>query len=160
LLIRGIASQSGPNTRSPITPVPPRREFLRAPAPPRGLFSGLRPRRTGRPGEQGGHAKSPRSPDGFATDETPTPFEDATSYNNFYEFGTDKGDPSENASSLVTKPWSVAIEGEVAKPGSVPLEQLLSAAPAVERIYRLRCVEAWSMVIPWRGLPLGRCSRA
>ncbi len=102
-------------------------------------------------------SKSPvRSPDGFTTDETPTPFEDATTYNNFYEFGTDKGDPSANAASLVTKPWSVAIEGEVAKPGSVPLEQILAAAPVVERIYRLRCVEAWSMVIPWRGLPLGQ----
>ena len=99
--------------------------------------------------------KSPvRSPDGFTTDETPTPFEDASTYNNFYEFGTDKEDPSENASSLVTKPWSVAIEGEVAKPGTVPLETLLAATPTVERVYRLRCVEAWSMVIPWRGVPL------
>jgi sulfoxide reductase catalytic subunit YedY len=99
--------------------------------------------------------KSPvRGPDGFTTDETPTPFEDASTYNNFYEFGTDKEDPSENASTLVTKPWSVAIEGEVAKPGTVPLEALLSPTPLVERVYRLRCVEAWSMVIPWRGVPL------
>jgi sulfoxide reductase catalytic subunit YedY len=99
--------------------------------------------------------KSPvSSPDGFTTDEPQTPFADASSYNNFYEFGTDKGDPAENAGTLVTKPWSVAIEGEVAKPGSVPLEALLSPTPTVERVYRLRCVEAWSMVIPWRGVPL------
>jgi len=99
--------------------------------------------------------KSPvRSADGFVTDEEATPFEAASTYNNFYEFGTNKEDPSANAGTLVTKPWSVAIEGEVAKPGSVPLETLLAGSPAVERVYRLRCVEAWSMVIPWRGVPL------
>jgi len=90
----------------------------------------------------------------FDTDEDQTPFADATRYNNFYEFGTDKSDPARYAGSLVTKPWSVAIGGDVAKGGSVPLETLLELAPPEERIYRLRCVEAWSMVIPWVGIPL------
>jgi sulfoxide reductase catalytic subunit YedY len=91
----------------------------------------------------------------FATDETQTSYGDATSYNNFYEFGTDKTDPKENAGSLVTKPWSVAIEGEVGKPGTIALEDLLKPHTPEERIYRHRCVEAWSMVIPWIGIPLG-----
>ena len=88
------------------------------------------------------------------TGEMPTSFEDATRYNNFYEFGTDKGDPARYAGSLRTRPWSVTIEGEVAKPGVVPLETLLAPHAPEERIYRLRCVEAWSMVIPWLGIPL------
>jgi len=94
-------------------------------------------------------------PGPFGTDEEPTGFDEATSYNNFYEFGTDKSDPRRNAHSLRTKPWSVAIEGEVGRPGSVALEDLLRPHPLEERIYRLRCVEAWSMVIPWVGFPLG-----
>jgi len=91
----------------------------------------------------------------FRTNEAPTEYEKATGYNNFYEFGTDKEDPARLAGSLRTKPWSVAVEGEVAKPGSVPLEDLLRGLALEERVYRLRCVEAWSMVIPWRGVPLG-----
>ena len=94
-------------------------------------------------------------PGPFSTDEERTPFEDATRYNNFYELGTDKGDPARNAGRLRTRPWSVAVEGEVAKPGVVPLEDLLRPHPLEERVYRLRCVEAWSMVIPWVGFPLG-----
>lgn len=84
-----------------------------------------------------------------------TPKWDATHYNNFYELGTSKEDPARNAGSLRTEPWSVVIEGEVAKPGRIPLEELLRPHPLEERIYRLRCVEAWSMVIPWIGIPLG-----
>jgi sulfoxide reductase catalytic subunit YedY len=91
----------------------------------------------------------------YSSEETPSDEADATSYNNFYEFGTDKRDPSRRAGSLRTKPWSVAIEGEVAKPGLVGLEDLLAPHPLEERIYRLRCVEAWSMVLPWVGFPLG-----
>jgi sulfoxide reductase catalytic subunit YedY len=91
----------------------------------------------------------------FATDEAITDEDKATGYNNFYEFGTDKTDPKEYSGSLVTTPWSVAIEGEVAKPGTVALEDLLRGLTPEERIYRLRCVEAWSMVIPWIGVPLG-----
>lgn len=91
----------------------------------------------------------------FGTDEKLTAYDSATGYNNFYEFGTDKTDPARYAGSLKTSPWSVAIEGEVAKPGAYALEDLLTPHPLEERIYRLRCVEAWSMVIPWVGFPLG-----
>jgi sulfoxide reductase catalytic subunit YedY len=94
------------------------------------------------------------APGPFGTDEERTPFEDAASYNNFYELGTDKGDPARNAHHLRTSPWEVEIGGEVMKPGKVPLEDLLKPHPLEERVYRLRCVEAWSMVIPWVGFPL------
>ena len=91
----------------------------------------------------------------FDTDEKRTSFRDATRYNNFYEFGTDKEDPARYAHTLKPEPWSVAIEGEVAKPGLIGLEDLLRPFTLEERVYRLRCVEAWSMVIPWIGIPLG-----
>ncbi len=90
----------------------------------------------------------------FSTPEDPTPYQDVTSYNNFYEFGTGKGDPAKHAHRLRTDPWSVAIEGEVAKPGTYTLEDILKPHALEERIYRLRCVEGWSMVIPWVGFPL------
>jgi len=90
----------------------------------------------------------------FTTTETLTPFEDATHYNNFYEFGLEKEDPSRLADSFKPEPWKVAIEGEVGKPGNYTLEDLLKPFSLEERIYRLRCVEAWSMVIPWVGFPL------
>jgi methionine sulfoxide reductase catalytic subunit len=83
-----------------------------------------------------------------------TPYPDATHYNNFYEFGPDKGDPASHASQLVTEPWVVTVDGEVAKPGKYSLEDLVAEGALEERIYRLRCVEAWSMVIPWLGIPL------
>jgi len=92
---------------------------------------------------------------GFSTDEPPNPWPDVTGYNNFYELGTGKEDPAANAHRLRTRPWSVTIEGEVAKPGTYALEDLLKPHALEERIYRLRCVEAWSMVIPWVGFPLG-----
>jgi sulfoxide reductase catalytic subunit YedY len=92
--------------------------------------------------------------DGFTTKDTLTPYESVTSYNNFYELGLDKSDPAANASKLKTAPWSVVIEGEVAKPGIFTLEDLLKPHAQEERIYRLRCVEAWSMVIPWTGFSL------
>ena len=88
---------------------------------------------------------------GAMTMEKMTDYKDATTYNNFYEFGTDKADPAKNAGTLVTKPWSVAIEGLVKQPKSYTLEDLIKLAPQEERIYRLRCVEGWSMVIPWVG---------
>ena len=94
-------------------------------------------------------------PNPFRTDEEPTALEDATRYNNFYEFGTDKSDPQRYAGGLRTRPWSVAITGEVGKPGTIDLDDLLRPHTTEERIYRLRCVEAWSMVIPWLGIPLG-----
>jgi len=89
-----------------------------------------------------------------ATDEL-TKEETATSYNNFYELGTDKGDPVRNADKLVTEPWSVVVDGECDAPGKFTLEDMLKPHAVEERIYRLRCVEAWSMVIPWNGIPLG-----
>ena len=83
-----------------------------------------------------------------------TPFKDATHYNNFYEFGTGKGDPASNAGALKTEPWSVVIDGEVGKPGRYDLADFMKPYQLEERIYRLRCVEAWSMVIPWIGFPI------
>lgn len=87
-------------------------------------------------------------------DDDPTPYDKATSYNNYYEFGTGKSDPSRNAGSLRTTPWSVEIAGAVKRPGTMPLETLLAGLDVVERTYRMRCVEAWSMVIPWQGIVL------
>ncbi|ARN72812.1 protein-methionine-sulfoxide reductase catalytic subunit MsrP [Oceanicoccus sagamiensis] len=100
------------------------------------------------------YAKAKQGPEGFYTDETLTPYDDVASYNNFYEFGTGKGDPAKNAHALTTDPWSITIEGEVEKPGTYPLEDILSKVDLEERIYRLRCVEAWSMVVPWIGFSL------
>ena len=93
-------------------------------------------------------------PYGLQEYDRPTSYEDVTSYNNFYEFGTGKDDPKKNAGSLVTKPWTVKIDGLVGKPGDYALEDLLKPSKMEDRIYRMRCVEAWSMVIPWRGIPL------
>jgi sulfoxide reductase catalytic subunit YedY len=90
----------------------------------------------------------------LSTQEPQTSFKDASSYNNFYEFGLDKGDPVENAHTLRTRPWTVTIEGEVNKPVTLDIDRILKLAPLEERIYRLRCVEGWSMVIPWVGYSL------
>lgn len=90
----------------------------------------------------------------YSTDEEPNPLADITAYNNFYEFGTGKGDPADNAHTLTTDPWSVQIDGLVDKPGNYDLADLLSGVTMEERIYRLRCVEAWSMVVPWVGFEL------
>ncbi|MEY4429263.1 MAG: hypothetical protein RLZZ182_1952 [Pseudomonadota bacterium] len=92
-------------------------------------------------------------PGALASDKL-TPYEDVTTYNNFYEFGTDKSDPAELAHTLKTRPWTLRIEGEVDKPITLGLDDLLKLAPMEERIYRLRCVEGWSMVIPWVGYSL------
>jgi len=90
----------------------------------------------------------------YAGDEVPNTWEEITTYNNFYEFGTDKADPAANAHTLRPRPWTVSVEGEVRKPQVIDLEKLLKWFPLEERIYRMRCVEAWSMVIPWVGFPL------
>ncbi|WP_199153403.1 protein-methionine-sulfoxide reductase catalytic subunit MsrP [Chromobacterium sp. ASV23] len=95
--------------------------------------------------------KSPLSQ--LAANDKPNSLKDITSYNNFYEFGTDKSDPGQNAGSLKTRPWTVLVDGEVAKPRRFAIEDLLKF-PLEERVYRLRCVEGWSMVIPWVGFPL------
>ena len=90
----------------------------------------------------------------LSTAETQTSHKDITTYNNFYEFGTDKYSPAKYAKSLVTRPWTVAVEGEVKRPKVYDIDELIKISPLEERIYRLRCVEGWSMVIPWAGFPL------
>jgi len=87
-------------------------------------------------------------------DEPLTSYSDVSGYNNFYEFGTGKEDPARNAHTLVTRPWTVEVAGEVNRPGVYELDDLLAPHTVEERVYRLRCVEAWSMVIPWSGIPL------
>ena len=91
----------------------------------------------------------------LSTTETPTSRRAVTTYNNFYELGTDKSDPAENIHRLKPSPWTLRIEGLVNKPRSLGIDELLKLVPPEERIYRLRCVEGWSMVIPWVGVPLG-----
>jgi sulfoxide reductase catalytic subunit YedY len=90
----------------------------------------------------------------LSTDEKQTPFKDVTTYNNFYEFGTDKYSPAQLAHTLNPRPWTISIEGEVKHKKTYDIDALLKLAPLEERIYRLRCVEGWSMVIPWAGFPL------
>ena len=126
-----------------------RRRFLRgsfaagaatAAAPAVGLPSGWLEARNVAPGEDIGEELTSEA--------------DATRYNNFYEFGTDKGDPAEHAHEMTVDPWTVEVTGEVARPGKIGLEDLLAGIDLEERVYRLRCVEAWSMVIPWIGFPV------
>ena len=94
----------------------------------------------------------------FSTSEKPTAYKHVTSYNNFYEFGTEKEDPAEFAKRLKVRPWTVVVEGELAKPRTFGIEELLKL-PLEERVYRLRCVEAWSMVIPWIGFEFNQLAR-
>lgn len=91
----------------------------------------------------------------YSTGETPNTFEQITTYNNFYEFGTGKSDPAQHAHTLITNPWKVTLDGEVTKSGTFDLDELIKTHVLEERIYRMRCVEGWSMVIPWIGCPLG-----
>ena len=107
-----------------------------------------------KPGKLAALAGAKSAVPGAVVMEKITDYKDATTYNNFYEFGTDKADPAKNAGTLVTKPWSVAIEGLVKQPKTYTLEELIKLSPQEERIYRLRCVEGWSMVIPWVGYSL------
>ena len=95
----------------------------------------------------------------YTLNEASTPYKDVTTYNNFYEFGTGKSDPARNAGSLKTRPWTVRVEGAVKKPGMVDIDALLKLAPLEERIYRMRCVEGWSMVLPWVGYSLNELIR-
>ena len=103
---------------------------------------------TARPGKLAALPGAKSDLAGAVTMEKPTEYKDATSYNNFYEFGTDKTDPAQNAHTLVTSPWTVEVEGLVKKPARYTLEDLLKLSAMEERVYRLRCVEGWSMVIP------------
>ncbi len=93
-------------------------------------------------------------PGGYVLTDKQTPYELATTYNNFYEFGTDKSDPARHAHTLKTRPWTVTVEGACKKPQTFDIDTLLKLAPLEERVYRLRCVEAWSMVVPWIGYSL------
>jgi sulfoxide reductase catalytic subunit YedY len=104
-----------------------------------------------RPGKNAALAGRKSAVAGAVTMDKVTDYKDASTYNNFYEFGTDKADPAKNAGTLVTSPWTVEVEGLVKKPARYTLEDLLKLSPQEERIYRLRCVEGWSMVIPWVG---------
>ena len=137
-----------------------RREFLRQ-AAALGLAGSMLPAATRAIGqasapvtEQGKLAKLPGKPSAFSVTEKATPYKDVVTYNNYYEFGTDKAQPAEYAHKLKTRPWSVAIDGEVKNKKPIDVEDLLKLAPMEERIYRMRCVEGWSMVIPWVGYPL------
>ncbi len=143
-----------------------RRDFLRVAA-----LAGLGVAAGCTPGESAGNGREPPerqsdAPPRRAIRATPNPdyrgeglkltsLEDITHYNNFYEFGTGKEDPARRARRFVTRPWSLRVEGECEKPGEIGIEEILSGFPQEERIYRFRCVEAWSMVIPWVGFPLG-----
>jgi len=154
---------------SEITPEPiyrQRRELVQA-----AIALSLLPAAIGRPQEprqaaaEDSPARQPPFPDhGKLADVTPWPdnldaeptaFEDVTGYNNYYEFGTGKTDPSRNAHSLVTRPWTVTVDGEAEHTGTFDFDDLIRPHPLEERIYRLRCVEAWSAVVPWVGFPLG-----
>lgn len=106
------------------------------------------------PGQQAALARVKTAVAGGVTMEKVTEYKHASTYNNFYEFGTDKADPAKNAHTLKTSPWTVEIEGLVKKPGRYALEDLIKLSAQEERIYRLRCVEGWSMVIPWVGYSL------
>jgi sulfoxide reductase catalytic subunit YedY len=108
-------------------------------------------------GSEAAPLRSSASP--LSTDEKPTSLKDVTSYNNFYEFGVEKDDPAANAHTLTTKPWTVKIDGLVNKPADYLLEDLIKPVALEERIYRMRCVEGWSMVIPWVGFPLSEVIR-
>jgi sulfoxide reductase catalytic subunit YedY len=102
--------------------------------------------------EAAGEAGAPQA-------DSPTSYEDITTYNNFYEFGTDKDDPARNATRFRTRPWSVTVDGLVRRPATYALDDLLRGIAPEERVYRMRCVEAWSMVIPWQGIPLAALIR-
>jgi len=121
-----------------------RRRFLAGASTILGFGSGL--------SAAGTRLSAVKSP--LSTTEKPTSYQDVTSYNNFYEFGTAKSDPARNAKTLRAMPWTISIEGAVAKPQVLDLDALFRIAPLEERIYRHRCVEAWSIVVPWIGFPL------
>ncbi len=114
---------------------------------------------TARPGKNAALPGARSAVPGAVTMDKATPYGDASSYNNFYEFGTDKADPARTAGTLKTRPWTVAIEGEVKKPQTLDLDALLKLSAMEERVYRLRCVEGWSMVIPWVGFSLAELIR-
>ena len=158
MLIRSQDKDSLPPLASEITPRAvwqQRRQLLRLAAIAGG--ASLAPwasQAAERPGKLAALPGARSSLPGATTPEPLTPYADVTGYNNFYEFGTDKADPARQAHRLKTRPWTVQVDGLVGKPRSSAIEDLLKLAGMEERIYRLRCVEGWSMVIPWVGYPL------
>ena len=106
-------------------------------------------------GKAPGETSAPKPPQGIPGEST-TPFRDITTYNNFYELGLEKGDPALHAQTLQPRPWTVEIAGEVAEPKTIDADELTRLFPPEERVYRMRCVEGWSMVIPWLGFPLSK----
>ncbi len=130
-----------------------RRDFIRAGAIAGSVLLGAPAAAAVVPAERGAKlADVARS--SFSTDETPTSYEDVTTYNNFYEFGTGKDDPVRNAQDFEPRPWTINVSGHAEKTGGFHLEDFVKPYTLEERIYRMRCVEAWSMVIPWVGIPL------
>jgi sulfoxide reductase catalytic subunit YedY len=129
-----------------------RRAFIRD----TGLAAGAGLALAGLPGTLGAGTRDLVTvPGPYSTNEKPNSWQDVTTYNNFYEFGTGKEDPYQNARDFVTSPWTVKVSGECGKPGDYDYEDIVSAHTFEDRIYRHRCVEAWSMVVPWVGFPLG-----
>ena len=129
-----------------------RREFIRD----TGLAAGAGLALAGLPGTLGADARDLVTvPGPYSTDEKPNSWQDVTTYNNFYEFGTGKEDPYQNAQDFVTSPWTVKVSGECGKPGDYAYEDIVRPHTLEDRIYRHRCVEAWSMVVPWVGFSLG-----
>ncbi|HZX27221.1 MAG TPA: protein-methionine-sulfoxide reductase catalytic subunit MsrP [Telluria sp.] len=154
MLIKSSSSGNVEPLPSEITPqavYEARRDFIRKAAAGAALGSALWELANREAFAQGAAKLPAKANPAYTVPDKPTPFKDATSYNNFYEFGTDKSDPAENAHTLRTRPWTVTIDGEVKKPLTLDVDGLLKLAPLEERIYRLRCVEGWSMVIPWVG---------
>jgi methionine sulfoxide reductase catalytic subunit len=154
-------SSSNPLPSIPASEITPkrvwlnRRGLLRAAAFGTGLVPNLMPSIASLANAQSqGAQKLSLRPGPFPTMEKMTPYKDVTTYNNFYEFGLDKEDPAKNAQSLRVRPWTIEVEGEVLKPKVFDIDALLKLAPLEERIYRMRCVEGWSMVIPWAGYSL------
>lgn len=137
-----------PSTNLPVSAITPRSVYLNR----RAFLAGLAG--VGLTGGEAGAAKLERMSSPHSTGEKPTSLKDVTSYNNFYEFGVQKTDPVAHAHTLVTKPWTVRIDGLVDKPADHQFEDLIKPVALEERIYRMRCVEGWSMVIPWVGVPL------
>jgi sulfoxide reductase catalytic subunit YedY len=131
-----------------------RREFIAGGA---ALGIGLAPALAPSPGFA---AAMPGAKSRFSTNEKPTSKDDVTGYNNYYEFGVDKEDPARTAGRLKTRPWTVSVEGACAKPQRFDIDALIKRWPLEERIYRMRCVEGWSMVIPWVGFPLANLLKA
>lgn len=136
-----------------------RRQFIARMAATAAVGSGIWEMANRKALAQDGQKLAARRNAALSTDEKLTSFKDASNYNNYYEFGLDKGDPAENAHTLRTRPWTLRIEGEVKKPMTIDIDTLLKLAPLEERIYRLRCVEGWSMVIPWLGYSLSHLIR-